>query len=98
MDLSLNKLPWYAQVGLFVALAAGSLAALVLGVVLLLASLMPRAADPVAQRFLRRLSMRRGLQDGDIPEEWEFHGVSSPIVNMNETSVAASTCSRVTAS
>jgi len=27
MDLSLNKLPWYAQVGLFVALAAAGVAA-----------------------------------------------------------------------
>ena len=36
----------------------------------------PVSDDPAAQRFLRRLSMRRGLQDGDIPEEIAIAGVS----------------------
>ncbi len=36
----------------------------------------PVSSDPVAQRFLRRLAMRRGLQEEDIPDEIAVAGVT----------------------
>ena len=36
----------------------------------------PVSADPVAQRFLRRLAMRRGLREDDIPDEIAVAGVT----------------------
>lgn len=37
----------------------------------------PASADPVAQRFLRRLALRRGLQEDDLPRTIAVAGISS---------------------
>lgn len=36
----------------------------------------PVSTDPIAQRFLRRLAMRRGLEEDDIPKEIAVAGVT----------------------